>query len=403
MKQNLNLWELLKASRGFPVSDPMARLWGYQYQQKHGVSEISGVPPLQFKSHGGYLQDCRIYGNTVQNGTPTPENPVEVHGCGERTENLAPPYSDLVSGFVNIEGDISPPYSTRNEKASKFFSVSPNTTYTFSFRDGQFPRDGIEAPWCGVGYYDADYKFIVRFSDTQATPLTTNAPPEAKYARISYRSFDTTESTMFVEGSTSPDHYIPYGYKIPVTVSNGTNSVTTPVYIGSEPLHKIDDYADYVDFKRGVVVRRICKVVLTGEKSYAREETYQRFIASISGAKIEGLRLTRVYCTHFLCVYDGRPISEVPNNSIYTSDVVTGFFFIKTTDYTTPADFKSYLAAQYAAGTPVTIWYVLAEPEEEPLENLLPIQTIKGSDVLTVGTTVQPSNIWIKGKIKAID
>lgn len=31
------------------------------------------------------------------------------------------------------------------------------------------------------------------------------------------------------------------------------------------------------------------------------------------------------------------------------------------------------------------------------------VQTIKGSDVLTTETTVQPSNIWIKGKIKAID
>lgn len=28
-------------------------------------------------------------------------------------------------------------------------------------------------------------------------------------------------------------------------------------------------------------------------------------------------------------------------------------------------------------------------------------QKVKGSDVLTADTTVQPSNIWIKGKIKA--
>lgn len=231
-------------------------------------NEIQGSLPLNFTSRGGHLLDYRIYGNTVQDGTPTPENPVEVQGCGEY------------------------------------------------------------------------------------------------YAELN-------------------------GYKIPVTGS----SITTPVYLGSEPLHKIRDYADY---KRGVVVRKIKKWVLTVKELYKRDESYQRFIMIISGAKIEGLRLTRVYCTHFLSVYDGRPISEVPNNSIYSSDVATGKFFIKSTDYTTEADFKSYLAAQYAAGTPVTVWYVLAEPEEEPLENLLPIQTIKGTNILTADTTVQPSEMYIK-------
>ena len=65
-------------------------------------------------------------------------------------------------------------------------------------------------------------------------------------------------------------------------------------------------------------------------------------------------------------------------------------------------DFKSFLSTQYEAGTPVTVWYVLAEPEEEPLENLLPIQTIKGTNILTADTTVQPSEMYIKGKIKPI-
>ena len=84
----MRLWDLMKASKGIPVSDPMARLWGYQYQQKHGVSEISGVPPFTFISRGEQLLDYRIYGNTVQDGTPAPETPAEVQGVGEQTENL---------------------------------------------------------------------------------------------------------------------------------------------------------------------------------------------------------------------------------------------------------------------------------------------------------------------------
>ena len=45
--------------------------------------ELSGIPPLSFTAKGKPLTAWRITGNTVQNGTPTPENPVEVQGVGD--------------------------------------------------------------------------------------------------------------------------------------------------------------------------------------------------------------------------------------------------------------------------------------------------------------------------------
>jgi hypothetical protein len=79
-------------------------------------------------------------------------------------------------------------------------------------------------------------------------------------------------------------------------------------------------------------------------------------------------------------------------------------------------DFKTYLQQQYTAGTPVTIWYVLAEPEtavvNEPLHKIstyadtismaqagVEISTTKGFNTITTGTTVLPSNIEVKGVI----
>jgi len=70
---------------------------------------------------------------------------------------------------------------------------------------------------------------------------------------------------------------------------------------------------------------------------------------------------------------------------------------------------KAYLASEYAAGTPVTVWYVLETPTEgivnEPLYKIgdyadeltttTPIPTAKGSNTLTVDTTVQPSEVSI--------
>jgi hypothetical protein len=66
---------------------------------------------------------------------------------------------------------------------------------------------------------------------------------------------------------------------------------------------------------------------------------------------------------------------------------------------------KEYFAAQYAAGTPVTVWYVLAEPEtgtvNEPLMKIgnyadsltTSIPCTAGENTLDVQTTVQPSEV----------
>jgi hypothetical protein len=68
-------------------------------------------------------------------------------------------------------------------------------------------------------------------------------------------------------------------------------------------------------------------------------------------------------------------------------------------------DFKAYLAAQYAAGTPVTIWYMLATPEtavvNEPLMKIgdyadsltTSIPCTAGENTIDVQTTVAPSEV----------
>ena len=78
-------------------------------------------------------------------------------------------------------------------------------------------------------------------------------------------------------------------------------------------------------------------------------------------------------------------------------------------------DWKTYLAQQYANGTPVTVWYVLATPEtaivNEQLAKIgdhadelhstdagVTIPTIKGQNTLSVDTELQPSEMTITFK-----
>lgn len=175
-------------------------------------------------------------------------------------------------------------------------------------------------------------------------------------------------------------------YKIPIS----SGGVTTNIYLGSTQM-----------------VRQIKKLVLTGDEYWVYQANNLRFVMTINNIVVSGLRATPFFCTHYIPISDGRPIEDVPLNAAYLAAVMTNTatLNIKIDTYTTAADFKAYLAAQYANGTPVTVWYVLATPEtaavNEPLmkigtyadtlSNAASIPTTEGANSITVDTAVQPS------------
>lgn len=51
--------------------------------QRSSIKVLEGVPPLTFTSNGHPILDYLIEGNTVQSGTPAPDNPIMPQGCGD--------------------------------------------------------------------------------------------------------------------------------------------------------------------------------------------------------------------------------------------------------------------------------------------------------------------------------
>lgn len=377
-------------------------------------NKIQGSLPMQFKSYADYLKDYRIYGNSVQNGTPTPETPVEVQGCGVRTTNL-----------INIEQ-----YNTENVlkhsdgsyfvqsygKWSWCIPTEIGKTYcvSVSLMNEYKNATNLEIALCKgyrTSYTSADNAIKVSVKNVEPYEIHTRTFSfTATDEWLTIVGMSTHVYTIMINENSVALPYEPYGYKIPVTVSNGTNSVTTPVYIGSEPLHKIGDYTDYVDFKRGVVVRRIRKIVLKGEEKNGWANPVYRVPISLPLTEATiSINALLICASHYIT-------NESSENSEDFKDVHTirrstggkaAWFFIPKSFFSGEinkenciSQFKAYLATQYSSGTPVTVWYVIDEPQEEQLESLLPIQTFKDSDVLTADTTVQPSEIYIKGKIR---
>lgn len=181
-------------------------------------------------------------------------------------------------------------------------------------------------------------------------------------------------------------------WTIPLTCAGQT----VPVYLGEVP-----------------TVRRVKKMVLTGKEQFFRDKERADSWRFYSEALISAINNVSI-CSHF---------AYIGTSGVNNSDT-TGFSLFSAEQFgcrcpkaiaNTITEFKAWLASQYAAGTPVTVWYVLSTPEtgiiNEPLckigdyadelhstDAAVTIPTVKGDNTLTVDTDLQPSEMTITYK-----
>lgn len=214
---------------------------------------------------------------------------------------------------------------------------------------------------------------------------------------ISWSMLGNTQQT----GTPSPDNIIMPDFcgklvgtdwTIPLTCAGQT----TPVYLGQTQ-----------------TVRRVKKLVLTGEETFSAPYGNSIFYATSSGIGIADHIAYEILCTHFARSETNFAMRMADKKILLSSAAL----YTRMDAATTVSDFKSYLAQQYANGTPVTVWYVLATPEtaivNEPLAKIgdyadelhssdaaVTIPTANGDNTLTVDTDLQPSSMTITGHIK---
>lgn len=252
----ISLYDVLLAASNIHVDDPIAEIWGRGLQDRYKIIEYTGALPTTINADGNVLLDYRIYGNTVQNGTPTPENPIMPIGCGERTENLF---------------DINSLYSTVIVQGQTF--TKPASAYFFDVFSGS---DGGSTPMnlqksipvtsgtYTLSFEESETKIAVVFSDGETQTVIAGS------SSVTLRTFDVSsdgyisircenpavcsvKKLQIIKGSTAPTSYIPYGYKLPMTVGDGNTVQTTPVYIGENTL----DANEYVSYSDGKIYRMV--------------------------------------------------------------------------------------------------------------------------------------------------
>ena len=163
--------------------------------------------------------------------------------------------------------------------------------------------------------------------------------------------------------------------------------------------------------------RRIKKLVLTGNESGAMMVDNTNHIFALRGIFNSEPELLQVggVCTHYK--YNNAVSSltaNMQNGDFVLNKIVDDYSFtIKDNSFNTALNFLTYLQQQYTNGTPVTVWYVLAEPTtgivNEPLRKIgdyadilsmeqagVQIPTLHGNTVIDVLTELKPSEMYIK-------
>lgn len=257
---------------------------------------------------------------------------------------------------------------------------------------------------------DSVYKDTLEVRDNQDRLLwyREDTLTETGVSSISFRGYGIPLKSVKIvgngaqNGTPSPDNIIMptfcgnlvgSDWTIPITCAGQT----VPVYLGQVS-----------------TVRRIRKLVLAGDESWTYTESGTKKRVYLRGFDTAIAQIP--LCTHFT----GTDFVSYPDNGYFTLNAISAtqslIFGVSNMGITSESDWTTYLAAQYAAGNPVTVWYVLATPEtaivNEPLAkignyvdelvidpNITP-QT--GTNTLTIDTTLSPSSVSITGHIKAI-
>ena len=363
--------------------------------EKGFTRETSGTVPLTINGIGKDLKAWSITGNTVQNGTPAPDTPQEVKAVGDRTGNLFDGTICIDNVILSQYGNLTP---NNSYALSEYIPVEPNMSYIYHF----YHNIAENRSTYSICEYDSNQNVIQPLTVQWITEnrdynisFTTQA--NTAYIRINWKKAPD-DDLMLITGST-PLPYEPYGYKIPVVTSaDGTEPITTPIYL-DKPLYKIGDYADSINYAEQKVERVVKELVLTGKENWYYMPNYdvENTVRIHSSEILPDRKGTMLdLCSHFERMdYHSLNVSNKPAFSIASGTQLV--FRVSKAEGSAVTYFKSYLAAQYAAGTPVKVYYVMKTPETNTVEPV-EIPTINGTTVIDVDTAVKPTEMYTKYK-----
>ena len=351
------------------------------YKKYETATDTITSLPKTIIGDGQPISSWSMDGNMQVNGTPTPQNPITPAETGDKTANLSP-VNTLTGTSSSVRTQFNTAFADMQYDEDTQYTISLNYTGNYGTNYGIFKV-------CFTHTDDTTKKSgWITTADVTDT-LTSEVGKTVKSITITDFNNPVSESEMknimLNKGATALP-YEPSGmYKIPI-LSNGN---TYPIYL-SEPIRKIGDSVDTAP-STGTATRNIYKLVLTGNEGWTQNGNYPQFYMSFSAPEynvVTSASIVTTISSHF---------KGVPTGNVGTAYNICprsngSGLFISYGTLSNVTEFVTFLQQQYAAGTPVTVWYVLATATTETF-TAPTLPTSGTAQSFDVSTTLKPSEV----------
>ena len=360
---------------------------------------LKGVPPLTFTTNGQPLVDWTIYGNTIND-----------ESVGDRTGNLFD--GEIEQGSFN--GTTGAEVSSDIRVRTTPLTITPNT-FTIN-------ANGVDKVILLV--YDGDtYLPNESVTDFKALPyhhtFSNNRTVRFAFGKNDNSTITTSDiSNIMLNSGSEPLPYEPCGYRVPVTVSNGADTQTTNLYL-PEQIRKVRDEAEYIDFgeqKQHRVRKNLANNnrLISNMYTVSESNNYLHVVGTNTSSEINAIIISRtvelepgvydlVNNSSALLNFDYKDENNntkwanTPANSIatftYPSNVKRGLNVYKAVAAGSSVDdYFQVMIVKHGNDTTIYEPYIT----NTELDVTLPaLPTLSGTNTLSVGTEVQPSNMEI--------
>lgn len=293
------------------------------------------------------------------------ENPtVDVYGKNLLNAEM------LIGGSFVKDGD--------GYRFTKLENTATSATCTLNLPAGDYVMS-----WGEIERTAESYRVYINYTDgtTQLTGLTNLGSNKLRFRndvgindiRLSLASNVTTDTYvkiawLQIEAGVDATDYEPYVTKQSVSLNHALPGI--PVTEGGNYTDENGQQwvCDEIDFERGVYIQRVRECELTGDDRWVVsgvqtgvKEGFTRYDGSVT---TPGTARNESLWSHFM--YKGTYVSDGYGAWVHTGNSSRVGVRVVTPHESVDA-LVEYLAAQYAAGTPVKFQYILDTPIETPL------------------------------------
>lgn len=366
------------------------------------------------------LRGYRVYGNSIQDGTPMLETPIEIQSVGDLVTDEASEYYGKYDVPVTARGRNllpTPTFSTFTKNGVKFTnnkdgSITINGTPTAftSIPNMYLPDSTLEILRNNVcvltGFYNYEknisFALSIGLNGNWIKYIYLNPYTYKNYVKVDLTNveFDTVVLTVRSQNvgvlidNLTVKPLLEVGTTMPTSFEPYIAPVTTNIFL-DEPLRKVGDYADYIDYDKQKVVRKVARTdSLRAGNIYNwinRHGITTESVLKYTSTRLKGMsnRLNvftasgNETCTFWL---------GVSNRIIYWVGIldVLGIYSDSKTSKEMIEEFNTWLA-----DNPTYVIYPLATPTEEPV-TLPVLPQFKGTTIYEVGANIKPSGMEAK-------